>query len=192
MSWTPSRDPDGDFILRSKVTKPGWTYDQRVIEFTTSKLDSASSNRFDGADWGDFSLKYYDVDGAELIAPTQAVLDSSCKATALSWEPTYQYDLFGGELSILSLPAGYEDRFDAKVWIVGVPFLPYPIGEVEMVGGRTLKGAGTVISVDGRTGKGMVPDPTYHTNELLTYIEQGSVGEQFRLEMVFEHYFERS
>lgn len=190
-SWVPSRDIDNDFIMRPKVVKPGYTYDQRVITFTTSSLDEPISERYNGADWGDISMKFFDVNGVELTNPTQANLDSQCVFTHLYFEPSYNYDLFGGEICALTTPLGYEDNPECRVWIVGVPFFAHPVGEIEMIGGRTLRSQGTTINVDGRSGKNMVADPIYHTNELLTCIKTGSPGQNFKIELIIEHFFER-
>lgn len=197
MSWYPTKDADGDAILKSKVTKPGWTFDQRGIEWKTATLSSVISKKKDLSDWGDVSIMFFKDDGGltQMVSPTQAELDTDCVRTCMLWEPLYDYDLLGGEIEIIEDPTGYENNRNASLWIVAVPDLTEAQGgSIEMVGGRILPPSiehnGRVLKADGKGVKTLYYDAVYHTNKMDVTIDHAA-GEKFRLEIVYEHYFAR-
>jgi len=165
-----SVDPDGDFIIRPKAAKKGWTFCLIPIEIETSKIDKFGTGahihckNFDGSDMSGISIKFYDSNDTELTSPTQATLDASCVKTVIDFEPAWDYEIIGGTIQQLTQPAS-----PVRVWVVGVPDISYENGGSKvMVSGINLQYIDPTdkIEADGRVSKYMTYNATYHTNKL--------------------------
>lgn len=158
------KDTDGAPLTRTKITQTGWHYQCHSIEFTTSKLNSGYNKDSSGAGLGFLTVKYFDSNGTELTAGTQAELDSSCVMTRIDWEPTYDIEVIGGVLYQPTAPSS-----DVRLWVTAIPDLTVAQGgSVPFCqGGLNLKymGTGEIYDIDGKTPKLLPYSATYHTNK---------------------------
>ena len=177
-------DIDGVPLSRTKITKTGWHFQAQTLELITSKLDSVYNKDSDGNDLGFTSIKYYNANNDELIAPNQGTLDTDCVKTVITWEPTYDYEIIGGTLYQSTIPAN-----DVRLWIIAVPDLTVEQGgSVPFAeGGLNLKhmGTGAIMELDGKSPKLMSYNNTYHTNKFQLIVKH-SVGDQNPLMLVFK------
>lgn len=147
---------------RLKMAPHGWAYQARGIEFETSKLSSLVNNDKDGVDIGDVTLKFYNSSDTELT--TQTDLDSSCVKTVIEFEPTHDYEVIGGFISMVGTTTQ-----DIRVYCIAVPDIPAAAGGSKvMINQLNMKyiGESDRLIIDGRTPKRMNYDATYHTNKL--------------------------
>jgi hypothetical protein len=107
-------DEEGRQINRIAYGKQGWTYMSHPIEFETSKLNSLYEKNWLGNDRGCSSIKFYDSNGTELVAGTQAELDSSCVETRITFNPDFDYEIISGKVDIVSSPSS-----DVRMWVMG-------------------------------------------------------------------------
>jgi len=176
-----NKDFDGDQYVRIKNSSEGYTYQARSIEFETSVLASTHNEDPFGSDWGDATIKFYDVSDVELT--TQGTCDTDCVKTVFDWEPLYDYDLIGGEVSVLLAPT-----VDMRMYCVGVPDVPANLGGSKiMINGINLRFVPHTIKIDGRTSKHMTYDATYHTNKMRKIIKHPA-GTKCKIEVIWEHY----
>lgn len=185
------RDSDGAKLSRTKITQSGWTFDQRSVKFTTAKLSSVRSNKYDNSSWGDVTLTLYDAQGNQI---TQTQDEANCVKTIIDWEPNYDYDLIAGVANVITLPTGYAK--DAYMWNIFVPDLtPAQGGTVVTINDRTIISdvinVSIPMSADGRVPKTMYYDAVYHTNKIRTQIIH-KAGDQIKIEMLYDHYWDRS
>ena len=108
-----TRDADSSVIARSKVTKAGWHYEPRFIEFSSSTLGSLHNKKIDAVtDYGDAFIKFYKSNGDELVQggeesnnDFQVRLTTDCVKTTLDWQPTYDMDIRAGRFIMGIKPA---------------------------------------------------------------------------------------
>jgi hypothetical protein len=175
-------DADGAQIVRTKAAKKGWTYAAIPIEFTTSKFDSCISELVDGTTRSGFTFKIYDDQDAEI---TSSANEANAVRAVIEWEPTYDYEVIGGQLQQHTEPTT-----NMRVWIIGVPDIPVGSGgSKEMVGGINLKyiDPSDKVQTDGRASKYMSYDAVNHTNKLQLTIKH-DVGIIHDLMMILEIY----
>jgi hypothetical protein len=154
-------DTDGATISRPKAAKKGWVFSLLDIEFKTAKLESLYSKQKDGTDRTGIVLKFYDINGTEITSSENEV---NCVKTVVTFEPTYDYEVIGGQLQQIDKPTT-----DIRVWVIAVPDVPYSMGgSREMIGGVNLKFIDPTdkIYADGRVAKLMSYSSTYHSNKL--------------------------
>jgi hypothetical protein len=174
------KDSDGATFVTNKACPSGWQFQKRYIEITTSELNSIKNNKANGTSWGDATIKFYDVNGTELT--TQGACDTDCVKTVFSWEPSYSYSIIGGGVKTPTLAAN-----DMDLWLTAVPDVPENMGGSKvMISQMNLKYY-TEIHVDGRTGKILNPDNTYHTNKLQV-VAKHSVGIKQKIIVNLEHF----
>jgi hypothetical protein len=154
-------DTDGAAISRPKAAKKGWVFSLLDIEFKTAKIGSFYSKQKDGTDRTGIGIKFYDVNETEI---TSSENEANCVKTVVTFEPTYDYEVIGGQLQQIDKPVT-----DIRVWVIAVPDVPYAYGgSREMIGGVNLKFIDPTdkIYADGRVAKLMSYSATYHTNKL--------------------------
>lgn len=183
-------DDDKRQIVRSATTYKGWRYLAHPIEVETSNLTGVYSKDWAGNSRGDYSIKFYDNTDTELVAGTQIELDSNCVKTVVTFEPTYDYDIIGGNIHQQTSPAD-----DIRLWVIAgatdVASLD-PTAVKEFVGGLNIKfmGADEQIQTDGRASarlnysKEGVPVPT----NKVQYIFRHSVGIKHKIMIVLEYF----
>lgn len=154
-------DTDKALIVRNKAAKKGWTYSLTPIEFTTSKLDSLYSKKIDNSNRSGLTYKIYDINDDEITTANNEV---NAVKTIFDFEPTFDYELIGGQLQQKTQP-----NTNIRLWVIGVPDIPENMGgSKEMIGGVNLKfvDPSDKIEADGRVCKYMAYNATYHTNKL--------------------------
>lgn len=192
------KDPDGATISRAKVTKAGWHYEPRSLDFATSTFASLYNKTHDtytiagGTDYADGSLKFYSTSaelvkgGGESAEAFQARLDTDCVMTIMDWQPYYDMDIIGGSLQVLNPPST-----STYAWVIVAPDLPaiYGGNVPFMAGGWNLsflEAKGTV-SFDGRGVKLIAYDPVYKTNKFRLLIKH-SAGEKINIQGIYDHF----
>lgn len=145
-------------------------------------------------DWGDIALSFFKDDGggglALMVNPTQPELDADCIRTVMDWEPLFHYDILGGQMEIMTLPAGFAK--DAYLTCLGIPFLSGAQGgSIEMLGRKRVAYETQVMTLDGKTPKTLFYDATYHTNEIRSIVDH-KAGDRIELEVAIDHYWDRS
>lgn len=178
-----SVDSEGAQVTRLKMSQAGWTYQARALEFNTGGLNSLVNNKADGTIWGDATLKFYNSSDVEVT--TQLLIDLTAVKTVLEWEPTYDYEIVGGFLSMPTTPLA-----DYRVYVVAVPDVSEELGGSKlMVSGINMKSipAGSRLLIDGRTAKRMNYSDSLHTNKIQLSIEHAP-GSSHNFMIVFEHF----
>lgn len=157
----PPRDSDGSPIQRVKVTNTGWSYQLHGMEFVTSDLSSVFSKNHNGDSYGFAALRLYNAGGEEITEPAS---EGTATKTVVDWEPTFDYEVIGGMLKFLTIPAS-----DAHLWVVGVPDIPEGYGGSKLfVSSVNIRFLGTEegIRVDGRSSKLLQYSSENHTNKI--------------------------
>lgn len=177
------RDADNAKMFRLKQAKKGATYQARFIHIETSVLSSLVNLDADGNDIGDGTLKFYKDDNGSMVEiTTQAELDTDCICTVLDWEPSYDYELIGGQAFSLSKPTD-----DYRMYCIGVPDVPANLGGSKAMINNANFRFHDHYKIDGRTSKVMVYDATYHTNKMRKVIHHPAGG-KLKFQILFEHY----
>lgn len=167
-------DGEGINVSRIKIAKKGWTYHHRAIDFDTSTLASLVNEDKDSADLGDASIKFYNSSDVELT--TQGDCDTSCVKTVVEFEPSWDYELIGGQLVV-----GTKISQDYRAWMVAVPDLtPAQGGSKIMINNYNLRfvDPNGGVHIDGRTSKYLTYDAVYHTNKLQIIIRHPAGGKE--------------
>jgi len=174
-------DSNGIPLARTKITKSGWHFQLHGTEFLTSKLNSTYNKDKAGNDLGYTTLKFYNASDVELVAGTQAELDSNCVKTVFTWEADQDIDIIGGILEQPTPP-----NSDVRMWATAIPDLPTPNGSVPFTqGGINLRYISGNLDLDGKTAKTLPYNNTYHTNKFEILVKHG-VGVQCPIHMLFK------
>jgi hypothetical protein len=154
-------DTDGATLVRVKAAKTAWTYGVIPIEFRTADFNSTVSILHDLTNRIGVSTKFYDNYSTEV---TDVANEAQITRTVVDFEPTYNYEIIGGQVQQHTKP-----NTDIRVWVTAVPDIPVGSGgSKEMVGGVNLRfiDPSDKIEADGKASKFMKYDATYHTNKL--------------------------
>lgn len=174
------KDIDNAALYRLKMAPAGWTYQLLSLEVTTSLLNSLVSLHRDGTSRGDATIKFFNASDVELT--DQTTMDSTCTKTVFEFEPSYDYEIIGGFVSIADQPVN-----DVRMWVVAVPDVPAAYGGSKvMANGPNFKFK-TMIETDGRVAKRLSYDATNHTNKL-QFVIKHTAGEQHNLMLNLEFY----
>lgn len=190
-------DEEGRQVLLMAAGKKGWTYIAHSIEIETSILSGVFACDWEGNSRSDITLRHYNNSDVELVAGTQAELDSSCEKTVITFHPSVDFQLISGNIHQISTPT-----VDIRLWVVGgiinnsgIPW-EYPVGTFnikEFVGGINMKflSKDDHIETDGRASKLMIKDTgaPYNANQF-QFIIRHPVGHQHKLQFVLEYFRE--
>lgn len=182
-------DDDGRQIQKLAATYKGWRYLAHPIEITTSKLDGLFSKDWQMNHRSCVKVKFFDANGTELTGNTQTELDNNCTRTEVTFQPSYDYDIIGGNVHQDISPT-----VDIRLWVIAgaTDLRDLPGTITEFIGGLNLKyiNEGDHIETDGRasarlnlTSEG-VPVPT----NKMQYIIEHPTGHQHGLMIVFEYF----
>lgn len=186
-------DSDGSRIFRPKVTKTGWHYEPRFINYQVGVYDSLNNKSLGGVDIGDATLKFYNQAGTEMVkggeesdAQFQARLDTDCVKTIMDWWPQYTWDAIGCIFKIMNVQAT-EDL----LWVIAAPDFPANLGGSVYLcnGGVPLNffQEKETIYLNGRGSKVMEFIPGVPTNKLRAIVEHAA-GSKQKLLFAYEHY----
>lgn len=193
------RDSDGSLIQRGKVTKTGWRYDPRSLDWVTSKRASLYNKKPTGysignqTDIGDAVIRFWESDGTEMIQGEsetdqdfQTRLTADCTATAIEWQATYDMDVIGATITVRHAPTN-----DCYFWAIIAPDIP------EYLGGRKTFGNGgfnlshfndkDMLEINGRGSKTVYYDPVYNSNKF-QFLCVHEAGVQVGLQIFMEEY----
>ena len=191
-------DTEGRQISRNAYGKKGWSYVAHPVEFTTSKLNECFSQDWQGNDRTDFTFKFYNSSGVELVAGTQVELDTDCVETRITIAPDYDYEVISGKIEQHASPS-----VDIRMWVVGgvintttnYPW-EYPVDSgifyvKEFASGINLKfmGADQEIETDGRASKFMCKNKglAYNANQMQIIIKHPA-GHKHDLMVILEYF----
>jgi hypothetical protein len=159
-------DTDGAQIVRIKAAKRGWSFWALPIELTTSTIGgNIYAKDSNGSNINGVSCKIYDSSNVEITTPGLLGVNlSQCTKTVLDFEPTFDYEMIGGVLSINSNPTQ-----DVRLWIIGAPDIDAIYGgSKEFISGTNLKflAPDSTFDVDGRVTKYVSYNATDHRGKL--------------------------
>ena len=183
---TTPLDTDGVPLSRAKITKSGWHFQLHGVEFCTSGLASSFNEDADGNDLGFTSLKFYDGTDTELVAGTQAELDTDCVKTVLDFEVDQDIEVIGGLVEQATTPTT-----NVRLWVLAIPDLTVAQGgSVPFTqGGVNLRYISGNLDLDGKTPKLLPYNATYHTNKFQITVKH-TAGENHILHILFEYFRE--
>lgn len=188
------KDSDGSPLIRTKMTRSGWHFEPRSIDFTTSKLGSLYNRKSDGhtidggTDYGDCTIAFFDANGTDISGQSQATLDTDCVKTQIDWQPQYDMDIIGATVSVLNAPTGTERGY---AWVIVAPDIPANMGGSVpfMAGGWNLRFFANepTTFLDGRGAKSFAYDPVYNSNKFRVIVKH-EPGAKIELQFVAEHF----
>lgn len=184
-NWLAQTSPvDSDYapLVRMKINTSGWHFQDRYLQFTTSKLNSVVNLNSSGVQRSDAWAKFYDAEGVELT--TQETIDSSCVKTVLDVEPQYDYEVIEGGVFVTEKPA-----VPVYVGVVMAPDIPAQYG-----GGKCILSGADLsqkdeYEIEGRAVKKLYYNATNHSNKLRAIVIH-PVGYQLTLNFDIDHFKE--
>ena len=190
------RDIDGSPFSRVKVTKLGWHYSPRSINWSTCTHNSLKNTDCQGNDLGDAGVRFFDDTDTELVQGNgesdvdfQARLDSDCVKTVMWYlNLTQPYDIIGAVFSVQSAPTN-----DTYAFLTVAPDIPAELGGMVPFcdGGVNLAMMldKQPVYLNGRGTTTLYPDPDYHSNEQWLVINH-PVGQKTKCQIIYELYKE--
>jgi hypothetical protein len=177
-----SMDAEGAVFSRTKAAPAGWHFQLRCVEITTSSVSGCFTENVDGSTSGNFiTATFKDIAGNTLT--TQESVDTDCVLTIVDFEPSWDYEMIGGQLFQSAAPSSR-----VVLHVVAVPDVPAAYGgSVEFGKSINLQHIGQAggINMDGRASKRLTYSATYHTNKLrMTF--RHTAGMQHSCLLVFE------
>lgn len=172
-----SKDSEGAFLNRTKITQTGWSYQLFCWEMETAKLSGLLAKDYTGTDIPYFTYKMYDVNGQE----TQT--EANCVKTVVDFEPQFDYEIVGGYALQKTQPTS-----DLYYHCVAVPDIP------EVYGGNKIfirnvnlsfVPSGKGLDCDGRAPKKLTYSAVLHTNKI-RFIMNHPAGFQHRILQAIE------
>lgn len=176
-----------------KYAPDGWVQKLYEIEFKTSEKNSIHERDYLNQDIGWAELRFYNAAGDDITESSQAVLDSECVRTDLSWMPNQDYMIKGGLIAQIEAPTQ-----NVYVWAQGAvlddqyggPQVTFAEGGINMcyVGPRDR------VGLNGVSGTMM-----YHTHTLLgpgagtnklRFVVRHPAGLKHSLQAMFEIFME--
>lgn len=142
----------GGLKLTPKFAPDNWHQQYFETEFETSKINSIHEKDWNNVDIGFSSLKFYDVNDDELVkgaqtdAEWQAVLDTDCVRTDLSWMPDHDYAIKSGFIAQKEVPTS-----NVYIWALGAD-LPEAYGGPQAI---FAQGGLNLVYVDARSRSGL-------------------------------------
>lgn len=181
MAIIPERDDDGNIIQpKDQFNKPGWSYQSHGIEFETSVLNSIYEKDDKDNAMGFATLKTYNDLAMTQESTDQADADLNAVKTVINWEPTFDYELLKGEMFTDLMPVA-----DLRVFTIGVPDIPPPLGSKYFICGMNLKYIKSQhILIDGERTKLLEYNAIYHTNKLRIVLNHNA-GFKHKLHVLF-------
>lgn len=185
-------DSDKRQVVKFAATYKGWRYIAHPIEVETSKVNGLYSKDWTDNDRNDVILQFYKADGSELTksqgetdSEFQIRLDSDCIKTLLTFSPSYDFDIVGGNVHQVVHPST-----DVRLWVVAGAT---DVGAVtEFVGGLNMHfmGADEQITTDGRASARLnftTPQVPVPTNKMQYIIRHGA-GIRHKIMIVVEYF----
>lgn len=178
----PSCNPNEALRIRVTTCKLGRAMHQRYIAFTTALPGSVDNTNYLENDYGDvtYTMKKRTLSNG-VYTWTTTTNSSECNETWVDWEPTFDYEIFKGELDIAKTLVG--DAWECHV--IAVPDVPANYGGcIELVSNPRIKWkAGTSIGIDASLNpKEMRYSATLHSNKIRAIIKHpAGANSEFQL-----------
>ena len=181
----PERDADGNAIMpMTKFNEIGWSFHKQGMKITSSTVNGFVNKDDQGNDLGFLTINLYkDLAGTTLCAD-QADADLNCVKTVVDWEPTFDYEIIGGEVHQKSQPGS-----EFLLYVTAVPDFPAPTGSKPFICCLDLAYAPLHAgeNVDGRRGKRLNYDAVYHTNKVRMILNHAA-GLKHTFQLMLEMY----
>jgi hypothetical protein len=179
-------DRQGRQVLRIAAGQAGWSYIAHPIELETSKIGSLYEKLASGVDRGTSTIKFYDVNNAEVTDPLN---EGDIVKTVVLFKPSYDYELISGGLQQIESP-----NTDVRVWVIGGIIELGGAYVKEFAGGLNMRfyGANESVKTDGRASKYMtkdIPNVPYQANQVQVIIRHDA-GVKHRLKLILEYFRE--
>jgi hypothetical protein len=175
-------DDEGRITIRNTTARNG-TFHLRCFTFYTSDPTKLFNRKPDGSSYGDVNVKCYDAGGAEITSAPY----SNAVRTVVDFEPTYTYEIIGGNLYLpADLKSGTTDQWFGSA--IGVPDVPANMGgSIDYVCGINIEAADSPVDIDARATSRMVQDNNYHSNKIRLVLHHPT-GVSKRFQMALEIY----
>lgn len=154
-------DSDRTPIVRTKIVKAGSTFRSQSSEVTFSTLTGLLAKKNDASDVPNMSCSIFDGGGNQIVS---SLLANTAVKTVIDWEPTFDYELIGHRIRILS-----NSLVDVRLWIVVTPDIADSAGgSIEIVSGMNLRylPAGQEAVIDARVAKLLQYNAVSHSNKI--------------------------
>jgi hypothetical protein len=175
-------DSDKALIVRQKAAQTGWTYSATGFEFQTAVVNSVIALNADGSAKPWITIALYDANGVKITDPALA---GNAVRTQVDFEPTYDYELIGGEMRITpSLNS------DVRFFIIAAPDIPAQYGGSKvMAEGLNIRYLipGNMFQVDGRVSKRLNYSAVNHASKL-RFLFWHAAGVVEQIMITVEHY----
>lgn len=193
LNQPPVLNETGVLATSPKYAPDGWVQKLYEIEFKTSEKNSIHERDYLNQDIGWAELRFYNAAGEDITESSQAVLDSDCVRTDLSWMPDQDYMIKGGLIAQIETPVE-----NVYVWAQGAvlddqyggPQVTFADGGINMcyVGPRDR------VGLNGVSGTMMyythpMLGPGAGTNKL-RFVVRHPAGLKHRLQAMFEIFME--
>jgi len=178
---------DGRPIYKFSITNRTTNYKLRAISFYTAQSGSVHNLDPNGNDYGDVTMKMYDVTGSLVTTGSLAA------KTVIDFEPTYSYEILSGFIDVPSvLAGGTTDQWFLTA--VAVPDYPPAYGGsidyVSQVNLEAIAANFNRLVADGRAVSFMANQAASgapHTNKL-RFIFYHPLGAVARFQIYVEHF----
>lgn len=173
------KDSDGAQLSRVKAAPTGWVFQMRFFEFTTAKYDAiVNKDAITDDALADITAKFYKSNGDEVVLDGgigDAAKILTIVKTVIDFEPTYDYYIIGGHCKVVDLPSS-----NIRLSVVAVPDIAAPTGSKIMIQGANFKiiTPDDKIDTDGRSGKFLAYNATYHTNKLRFILRHAAAAQE--------------
>lgn len=170
----PYCNPNEALRIRVTTCKLGRAMHQRYITFSSATPGSVDNTNYLEQDYGDvtYTMKKRTLTNGVYTWETTTNANE-CNETWVDWEPTFDYEIFKGELDIGKTVAGN----DWECHVIAVPDVPAAYGgSIQLVANPRIKWkAGASIGIDASLNpKEMKYSATLHTNKIRTIIKHPS------------------
>lgn len=170
-------DAAGRPVVRPAITIEGWGAQFHSVGFTVGLKDSVYNKDDAGNDLGFATMKFYDASGVEQT--TQEDITANAVKTVLTWMPTHDYEIIGGQLNQDAKPAS-----NVYMWAKGLPGI---LNVMFAQGGLNLKlcPAGNIVDFDGKASKFLPYNAGAGTNKF-DFIFKHNTGVQHELQFLLK------
>jgi len=199
-------DEENHLEVKQIISLDSMHYEPRALDFVTAKYNSLYNRKhngggiYDGTDYGDASLRFYDSSDNELSyqqtgyeTETEAEFQTrlshtttGATKTILDFTPAYKYGIRSGVVMLRE-----QVTYDAYLWCLLAPHIPEAMGGEApfLAGGYNLSffPERSYIRMDGGTVFIMENDTIYYSHRIGLILKH-TPGDQIGFQMIYELY----
>jgi len=166
---------EDELLTRPKYAHSGWHMHKRFMDFTTATKDSLVNIKWDGSDFGDATLRFFNTDLTIEYTGDQNELNANCVVTAVDWEISHDFEALGGKL-LLKIVTPQPMR----VFTVIAPDIPEVMGGCVPFASNINTEFCKECTLDGRTPKYVAYDTIYHSGKF-RYVFRHNLEDNYRV-----------